>query len=86
MAGTQLGQEAVFWLTPFFAILTVPVLMRIPAGAINHARARGLGVPARLATATPGAVTSLLRRRDLLLLALLVMPRSISPMLPCSTW
>jgi predicted MFS family arabinose efflux permease len=72
VVGTQFGQEAVFWLTPFFAILTLPVLLRIPAGAINHARARGFAAGADV-NATPEAVMSLLRRREFLLLALLVM-------------
>jgi MFS family permease len=72
VVGTQFGQEAVFWLTPLFAILTLPVLMGIPSSAIDHARARGFteGVEVH---AAPEAVTSLLRRRKFLLLALLVM-------------
>lgn len=39
--GWQLSQRAVFYLVPFFAFLSVAVILSIPANAIDHARARG---------------------------------------------
>jgi hypothetical protein len=41
IVGAQFGHETVFYLTPLFAVLTLPVLMSIPASAIDHACARG---------------------------------------------
>lgn len=39
--GWHLSQRAVFYLVPFFAFLSVAVILSIPANAIDHARARG---------------------------------------------
>src|SRR5829696_9365280 len=43
--GTAFSQRAVFYLVPLFAILTTMAVLSIPAGAIDHARARGLEDP-----------------------------------------
>jgi len=40
--GTAFSQVAVFYLVPFFAILTTLTVLSIPAAAIDHDRARGL--------------------------------------------
>jgi MFS family permease len=40
--GTAFSQRAVFYLVPAFAVLTTIAALSIPAGAIDHERARGL--------------------------------------------
>jgi MFS family permease len=40
--GTAFSQRAVFYLVPFFAVLTMLAVLSIPASAIDHERARGL--------------------------------------------
>jgi MFS family permease len=39
--GWWLSQRATFYMIPFFALLSVAVVLSIPANAIDHARARG---------------------------------------------
>ena len=40
--GWALSQRAVFFLAPFFSVLAAAAVLSIPAGAIDHRRARGL--------------------------------------------
>ena len=42
LVGWAFSQRAVFYLVPFFAVLTSLAVLSIPAHAINHDRARGL--------------------------------------------
>ena len=42
LVGWSLSQRAVFYLVPFFAVLTSLAVLSIPAHAIDHDRARGL--------------------------------------------
>jgi MFS family permease len=42
LVGSAFGQRAVFHLVPLFAVLTTITVLAIPAGAIDHERARGL--------------------------------------------
>jgi MFS family permease len=43
LIGWAFGQRAVFHLVPLFAVLTTLTVLAIPAGAIDHEQARGLG-------------------------------------------
>jgi MFS family permease len=43
LVGWAFGQRAVFHLVPLFAVLTTLTVLAIPAGAIDHEQARGLG-------------------------------------------
>ena len=54
--GTAFSLQSVFYLVPVFAVLTTFAVLAIPAGAIDHERARGLTLakPSR-ATAIPQA-------------------------------
>jgi predicted MFS family arabinose efflux permease len=71
LAGTALGQEAVFWLVPLFGAATIPVILHIPASAIDHARARGLDPAGPSEHPAPLSLTDLLRQRKVLVLALI---------------
>jgi MFS family permease len=42
LVGWAFSPQAVFFLVPFFALLTTAAVLSIPAGAIDHERARGL--------------------------------------------
>ena len=65
--GWWLSQRAVFYLVPLFACLSVAAVLSIPARAIDHERARGLG---RLEDGRqPSAWRSLIGSRPLLVLA-----------------
>ena len=69
LAGWALSLEAVFYLIPLFAALTTAAVLSVPAGAIDHERARGLdGAPA---ADHPHAESwrAMLRHRPLLVLA-----------------
>jgi MFS family permease len=68
--GTLFSQRAVFYLVPLFAVLTTLAVLSIPAGAIDHARARGLGGPDSTAkAAAPASWRVLLTHKTLLVLA-----------------
>jgi MFS family permease len=64
--GTAFSQRAVFYLVPLFAALTTLAVLSIPAGAIDHARARGLDTSA---VEPPASWRVLLTHRALLVLA-----------------
>jgi MFS family permease len=64
--GTASSQRAVFYLVPLFAVLTTLAVLSIPAGAIDHERARGLE---RSAAEPPATWRVLLTQRTLLVLA-----------------
>jgi len=68
--GTAFSQRAVFYLVPLFAILTTMAVLSIPAGAIDHERARGLE-PRELQgrPEPPASWRGLLTNRTLLVLA-----------------
>jgi MFS family permease len=67
--GSWLGQQAVFLLVPLFAFAVAASVLAIPAGAIDHARARG-GVDQGAGGASGSARAVLLGSRPLLVLAL----------------
>jgi MFS family permease len=68
--GTALSQRAVFYLVPLFAVLTTLAVLSIPAGAIDHARARGLEDPdTAVRVDSPASWRVLLTHRTLLVLA-----------------
>jgi hypothetical protein len=68
--GTAFSQRAVFYLVPLFAVLTTLAVLSIPAGAIDHARARGLEDPVTVVRAdSPASWRVLLTHRTLLVLA-----------------
>ena len=53
LVGWAFSQRAVFYLVPFFAVLTTLAVLSIPANAIDHDRARGLAhSKARLTTSS----------------------------------
>jgi MFS family permease len=64
--GTAFSQRAVFYLVPFFATLVTFAILSIPAGAIDHARARGLETSA---PEPPASWRVVLTHRTLLVLA-----------------
>jgi predicted MFS family arabinose efflux permease len=69
LVGWWLTQRAIFYLVPLFSIPAALAALAIPAGSIDHERARGL------AGVGPGRRASwrdLLSRRDLLILAITV--------------
>jgi hypothetical protein len=69
-AGYFVSQRAVFYLVPFFAVLTTIAVLSIPARAIDHERARGLDhTPGSTEGEHPAAWRVLLLRRPLLVLA-----------------
>ncbi|MEJ1156703.1 MFS transporter [Prosthecomicrobium sp. N25] len=68
--GTAVSLTAVFYLVPFFAVLTTVAILSIPASAIDHERARGLD--SKAAAERPGPPAGwfkLLTYRPFLLLA-----------------
>jgi MFS family permease len=68
--GTAFSQRAVFYLVPFFAALTTLAVLSIPAGAIDHERARGLDIQdPTLPAEPPASWRVLLTHRTLLVLA-----------------
>jgi MFS family permease len=66
--GWWLSQRAVFYLVPLFACLSAAAVLAIPAGAIDHERARGF-VSREEGERQPLAWRSLLESRPLLILA-----------------
>jgi MFS family permease len=68
--GWWLGQQAVFFLVPVFALAVAASVLAIPADAIDHTRARGGAGNANGATSQSGSVIELLLGcRPLLVLA-----------------
>lgn len=68
--GTAFSQRAVFYLVPFFAVLTTIAILSIPARAIDHERARGFDSPEpHHRRDHPAGWSVLLRRKPLLVLA-----------------
>jgi MFS family permease len=65
IVGTIFSQEAPFLLLPVFAALTIAAVLRIPARAIDHRRARGLAAEDAGAVARPESWRVLLRSRPL---------------------
>src|SRR5205807_116589 len=64
--GWALGQRSVFLLAPFFAALAAAAVLSIPAGAIDHERARG-AEPGQGAAQAVSGWTVLIECRPLLL-------------------
>lgn len=69
LAGWLFSQQAVFYLVPFFGVLTTAAVFAIPAGAIDHARARGLEGDPGANRERPLPWRALLRSGPLLVLA-----------------
>jgi hypothetical protein len=61
VVGLRFSQAAPFYLLPVFAALTIVAVLAIPAGAIDHARARGLVAEQDGAIGRPHAWGDLLR-------------------------
>ncbi len=68
VVGWALSQRAVFLLVPFFAVLAAVAVLSIPAGAIDHVRARG-GEAEHDGEPRPSGLGVLLTCRPLLLYA-----------------
>jgi MFS family permease len=68
--GWWFSQRATFYLVPLFALMTIAVLMSIPAAAIDHDRARGFA-PGQHGDAPRSVWRVLTGNRPLLLLALI---------------
>lgn len=67
--GTAITPKAPFYVAPAFAVLTAVAVLQIPAGAIDHARARGLATDSSHRALPPTAWRVLLRYRPLLVFA-----------------
>jgi MFS family permease len=68
LVGWAFSQRAVFYLVPFFAVLTTLAVLSIPANAIDHDRARGLAHSSATDHEQPARWRVLLERRPLLVL------------------
>ena len=68
LVGWAFSQRAVFYLVPFFAVLTTLAVLSIPANAIDHDRARGLAHSRATDHEQPARWRVLLERRPLLVL------------------
>ena len=68
LVGWAFSQRAVFYLVPFFAVLTSLAVLSIPANAIDHDRARGLAHSSATDHEQPARWRVLLERRPLLVL------------------
>ena len=64
------GPVVVFWVMSMLAVASIAVTLSIPAGAIDHARARGLDPGAGQSHDQPSAVSVLLSSRPLLVFAI----------------
>jgi MFS family permease len=84
MVGWIWSQQAVFYLVPFFALLTGATVLSIPAAAIDHERARGLDDGQEQSRAGPATWRVLFSRRPLVVLAVSValFHFANAPMLP----
>jgi len=69
IAGWLFTIEAVFYLVPVFALLTSLAVLSIPAGAIDHDRARGLDTDSPVSQAHAESWRAMLRHGPLLVLA-----------------
>jgi MFS family permease len=69
LVGVLLTREAPFYFAPFFAALTMIAVLRIPAEAIDHARARGLETDPSQLAAPVASWRVLLHDRPLVVLA-----------------
>ena len=69
IAGWLFTVEAVFYLVPVFALLTSLAVLSIPAGAIDHDRARGLDTDSPVSQEHAESWCAMLRHRPLLVLA-----------------
>jgi MFS family permease len=67
--GYLFSQRAIFYLVPFFAVLTMIAVASIPASAIDNDRARGFDEGAPSENEQPAGWRVLLHRRPLLVLA-----------------
>jgi predicted MFS family arabinose efflux permease len=67
--GYLFSQRAIFYLVPFFAVLTMIAVASIPASAIDNDRARGFDEGAPSENERPAGWRVLLHRRPLLVLA-----------------
>lgn len=86
--GTAFSLQAVFYLVPFFAVLTTIAVLSIPARAIDHERARGLDRDETFASEEhPSGWSVLLTRKPLLILAaaLALFHFANAPMLPLAS-
>jgi MFS family permease len=70
LVGWWWTQRATFYLIPFFAVLSAAVILSIPAGAIDHQRARGF-TPGQREEDEQGVLALLMENRPLLLLSLI---------------
>ena len=68
LVGWAFSQQAVFYLVPFFAVLTTLSVLSIPANAIDHDRARGLAQTNETDHEHPARWRVLFERRPLLVL------------------
>jgi MFS family permease len=86
-AGTAFSLRAVFYLVPFFAVLTTLAVLAIPARAIDHDRARGLDHDETLRKEHPSGWSILLTCKPLLILAaaLALFHFANAPMLPLAS-
>lgn len=82
--GVTYSQAAPFYLTPVFAVLATLAALSIPAGAIDHERARGLTDTDPRNPPSPGNLRALLHYRTLLVFAAVaaLFHFSNAPMLP----
>jgi MFS family permease len=69
LVGVSFSQTAPFFLAPIFAALAAQAALSIPAGTIDHDRARGLEDVDPADPPRPGRLRDLLHRRDLLIYA-----------------
>jgi MFS family permease len=87
LVGWALGQRAVFHLVPLFGVLTTLTVLAVPADAIDHEQARGLGEDSSRGDGRPAGWHVLLDRRPLLVLAagIALFHFANAPMLPLLT-
>lgn len=84
LVGVSITPKAPFYAAPFFAVLAAIAVLRIPARAIDHARARGLEVDAPDHVSPPTRWRVLLGYRPLVIFAVAaaLLHFSNAPMLP----
>jgi MFS family permease len=84
LVGVSLTPQAPFYFAPFFAVLTMFAVLRIPADAIDYARARGLDGVADVRHSHPTDLRVVLSYRPLVVLAVVAATLHFAnaPMLP----